>query len=138
MRRATQFDIPFFLCTQFVIHQLNLRSGHVLCVDSGIRVTPSFRFERILPNKHNPIKSPKTRLFRLQRSARGAQRRWGVKEMSTGTTASHPTFICPRPRVTGPAVPAARWARRPLTGHGLESQLDSTAVNDLFTVISHK
>ena len=66
-----------------------------LCVDSGIRVTPSFRFERILPNKHNPIKSPKTRLFRLQRSARGAQRRWGVKEMSTDTTGSHPTFICP-------------------------------------------
>ena len=65
------------------------------CVDSGIRVTPSFRFERILPKKHNPIKSPKTRLFRLQRSARGAQRRWGVKEMSTDTTGSHPTFICP-------------------------------------------
>ena len=43
-----------------------------------------------------------------------------------------------RPRVTGPTVPAARWARRPLTGHGLESQLDVTAVNDFFTVISHK
>ena len=66
----------------------------------------------------------------------------GVKvEMSTDTTGSHPiTFIYPDrgARVTGPAVPAARWARRPLTGRGLESQLDSTAVNDLFTVISHK
>ena len=43
-----------------------------------------------------------------------------------------------RPRVTGPTVPAGRWARRPLAGHGLESQLDVTAVNDLFTVFSHK
>ena len=25
------------------------------CVDFGIHVTPSFRFERILPKKHNPI-----------------------------------------------------------------------------------
>ena len=49
-----------------------------------------------------------------------------------------PNLHMSRPRVTGPAVPAARWARRPLTGRGLESQLDSTAVNDLFTVISHK
>ena len=33
---------------------------------------------------------------------------------------------------------AGRWARRPLAGHGLESQLDVTAVNNLFTVTSHK
>ena len=67
-------------------------------------------------------------------------RRWGVKEMSTDTTGevTQPSYVpSSRPRVTGPAVPAARWVRRPLTGRGLESQLDSTALNDLFTVIYH-
>ena len=59
--------------------------------------------------------------------------REGVKEMSTDNIGS-----MSRPRVTGPTVPAGRWARRPLAGHGLESQLDVTAVNDLFTVIYHK
>ena len=29
-------------------------------------------------------------------------------------------FHMSRPRVTGPTVPAGRWARRPLTCHGLE------------------
>ena len=52
------------------------------------------------------------------------------------------TFICPdrdRDRPDEQVVPAGRWARRPLTGHGLESQLDVTAVNKLFTwIISHK
>ena len=89
----------------------------------------------------NPIKSSKTRLFWLHESGRVVTGREGVKEMSTDIIGSHPTFICPvssRPRVTGPTVPAARWARRPLTGHGLESQLDVTAVNDLFTGTSHK
>ena len=64
--------------------------------------------------------------------------REGVKEMSTDTIGSHPTFICPDRRCAGPTVPVSLWARRPLTGHGLESQLDVTAANDFFTVISHK
>ena len=63
--------------------------------------------------------------------------REGVKEMSTDTIGSHRTFIPSRLRVTGPTVPAGRWARQPLTGLGLESQLDVTAVNDLFTGIYH-
>ena len=33
--------------------------------DSVMRVTPSFCVRRILPKKHNFIKSSKTRLFRL-------------------------------------------------------------------------
>ena len=65
------------------------------CVDSRVRVTPSFRFEQILPKKHNPIKSSKTRLFKLQESSRVPPGREGVKEMSTNNIGSHPTFICP-------------------------------------------
>ena len=63
--------------------------------DSGIRVTPSFRLRRSLPKKHNPTKSPKMRLFGLKESDRVAPGREGVKEMSTDTIGSHPTFICP-------------------------------------------
>ena len=65
--------------------------------DSGIRVTPSFCLRRSLPKKHNPIKSSKKtrRLFRLQESARVVPAREGVKEMSTDTIGSHPTFIYP-------------------------------------------
>ena len=57
-------------------------------LDSVIRVTPSFCLSRILPKKHNPIKSPKTRLFRLKESGRVAPGREGVKEMSTDTMGS--------------------------------------------------
>ena len=32
-----------------------------------------------------------------------------------------------RPRVTGPTVPAARWARRPLASYGLESRHGQTS-----------
>ena len=44
--------------------------------------------------------------------------------MSTDTIGSHPNLRMSRLRVTGPTVPAGRWVWRPLTGHGLESQLD--------------
>ena len=78
------------------------------------------------------------RLFWLHESGRVVTGRQGVKEMSTDTIRSHPTFTyMSRPWVTGPMVPAGRWARRPLVSHGLESQLDVTAVNKLFTVIYH-
>ena len=79
------------------------------------------------------------RLFRLQRSARGAQRRWGVKEdVHRHHRKSPPTFICPDPPTVDPTlaglaaaetrVPCGRAGRaRPvppgdaLTGRGLES-----------------
>ena len=57
------------------------------------------------------MKSPKTRLFRLQRSARGAQRRCGVKEMSTDTTGSRtqPSYVpTARDRPGGPCRRRAR------------------------------
>ena len=61
--------------------------------------------------------------------------------MSTDAIRSHPTFICmSRLRVTGPTVPAGRWAWRPLTGQqwaGVPAR-SVTAVNDLFTVVSNK
>ena len=81
-------------------HLFSLGGGSLVCAlgpcfDSVMRVTPSFRFERILPKKHNPIKSPKMRLFRLRESGRVAPDREGVKEMSTDTIGSHPTVICP-------------------------------------------
>ena len=65
--------------------------------------------------------------------------REGAKEMSTDTMGSHPTFsYVPTAGDRPETVPTAWWARRPLTGRGLESQLEVTAVNDLFTVFSHK
>ena len=109
-----------------------------------MRVTPSFCLRRSLPKKHNPIKSPKTRLFGLPESDRVPPGREGVEEMSTDTIESHPTFICPDSgwpaQRSLPAGGPGRPSWRPLAGHGLEcvSALDVTAVNDFlfFTVIS--
>ena len=73
------------------LHPLHSRSRF----DLWMRVTPSFCLRRSLPKKHNHIQTSKTRLFWLHESGRVVTGRQGVKEMSTDTIGSHPTFICP-------------------------------------------